>query len=282
MSLLDVVTDVAQEAGYEVASSVIGSTDPTTLQLKQMAQRIIEEMADAYPWPQLNRTASITLVASTGDYALPADFSRYHYDTWFNQSTNWKLIGPMTEQEYIELVGLDDPAAPATYFTIQGITDTSLTIYPTPGAGEDGDIIIFRYVAARPIRPRTWAAGQTVVIGDYTFYNGLYFVATSAGTTGATAPTGTGSDGGVSWELYTGSYTQFLADTDVPVISERILKQGVLERFAEIKGLSVAQRYEQQLAEEYGKQRPGRIISASDCGGPKQWGWNGRVHFGSR
>lgn len=285
MSLLDIIIDVADECGYAVDSVVIGSQNTTTRQLRAMAQRVVEELADKFPWPALSKTATITLTASQASYELPGDFSYYHYDTFWNQSSEWALSGPMTEIEYAEYLGSDTPSETASNFIIQGVTNETLTFFPPPGADEAGEIIVFRYLAARPIRPQTWVQGLSISIGNYCFYDGNYYVATTAGLTGSTPPThtsSTGSDGGVTWEYYDGPYKIFLADTDEVVLSERIVKQGVMERFAEPHGLSVVPRFEMQAIEEYGKVRPGRTIDATGRGfsGRRAWARNGRVRFG--
>ena len=49
MSLLTVVTNVANEAGYTVESNITASTETTTKQLRTLANRINQEMADQYP-----------------------------------------------------------------------------------------------------------------------------------------------------------------------------------------------------------------------------------------
>lgn len=285
MNILELITSVGEESGYSVdTTAVIGSTNQTTAQLRAMAQRIIAEMADTYPWPALNRTATITLVAGQSDYFLPGDFSRYHFDTFWNSSTNWRVFGPLSEIEYAEFLGSAVPAETAGYFTIQGVSDSTFTVYPTPGTGEAGETIIFRYVSARPVRPQTWVTGLSIAIGDYSFYDGNYYSATSAGTTGASAPvhtSGSDSDGGVTWAYYSGAYETFQFDTDIPVLSDRILRQGLMERFGELHGITIAPRYQAQLAAEYAKTRPGRILYAGgEREGFRARGWKGRIQFG--
>lgn len=284
MTLLAAITNVANEAGYSVDSTVIGSTDVTTTQLKAIANRVIQEMSEAYDWPKLWKSYSFDLASGVSTYALPGDFSYYHFDTFWDSSDGWRLIGPMTPQEYAEIIGDDyDPAWQR--FTVRGVTDKEVLVVPTPGAGEDGNTIIFEYIANRPVRPRTWAAGQSIAAsGEYTFYNGNYYTAGGSGTTGATPPThtsGSASDGTITWTFYSGAYPSFLADTDEPILSQRILEQGMLERFAEIKGLEVVARYRTQLDEEFSKKRPGRTIYAGgNVVPPRAWARNGRVTFG--
>lgn len=283
MTLLSAIQNVGAEAGYQVDSVAVTSNDVTTKQLLAIANRIIREMQDAYPWPVLFKQHSFSLVSSTSTYALPGDFSSYHYDTWWNQSDGWRVLGPMSPQEYATYQGGDIDNAIYDRFQIRGVADNKILYYPTPAAS--GDVIIFEYLAARAVRPPTWVTSESVTSGDYRFYNGNYYTASTTGTTGATPPThttGSASDGTITWAYYSGTYDIFLADSDVPVLSQRVLEQGMLERFAEIKGLTVIPRYQVQLEEEYSKQVPGKVLYA-DTGNTEafQYGRNGRVVFGS-
>ena len=280
MALSDIIEDVGAECSYSVVTSnIISSTDVTTKMLVSMANRIAQEMAEAFCWPQLTKSGSITLASGTDTYALPSDFSHYHHDTFWNQTDSWRVFGPLTPQQYAERQGYGDNLSVYDEFTLRGITDNQLTIYPTPGATNDANVIIFEYIADRPIRPRTWETGQTVVTGDYTFYNGIYYKASTSGTTGGSDPT---ADTGVTWTVYSGTYKKFLKDTDVCVLNERILTQGVMERFAVKKQLNVLPLYNEQLEREYGKYISGKTVYASNPGKIRmQFANNGRVGFSS-
>jgi len=262
MTLATVVANVADEAGYTVESAVIASTETTTKQLRTMAQRVNREMSDQYPWPVMYAAGSITLVNGQAQYQLPAAFSYYQYNTFWNQSTRWRILGPMTPQEYAEIKGYGLNTTVYQRFQLRGISNDQLLISPTPTAS--GDIIIFEYIAERSVRPRTWATSVLYSANSYTFYNGNYYQTTAGGTTGATPPThtsGSVSDGGVTWTYYSGIYNEFLADTDVSIFNEKTLELGVLERFAEIHGLSVVPgRYAIQLNEDFSRQNPGKIL----------------------
>ena len=132
---------------------------------------------------------------------------------------------------------------------------------PTPDTS--GQVIIFEYVAERFVRPATWVTGTLYAANAYTFYNGNYYQTTGGGTSGGTPPThtsGSASDGGVTWTYYSGSYPEFLADSDVSLFNEKTLEQGVLERFAEIHGLTVVPRFDADLNEEFSRANPGKIL----------------------
>jgi len=280
VTLLSAVQAVADEAGYEVDTTVIGSDDTTTKQLLAHAQRIIKEMADEYPWSKLNASGSITLAAGIADYALPAAFSYYHYDTFWNSSTRWRVLGPLSPQQYAAERGYGLTAEVYKRFQIRGIENNRLVIMPTPGASEDGQIIIFEYIADRCVRPPTWAVGQIITAGDYRFYDGIYYLANTSGTTSGANPT---VDGGVTWTEYTGTYNRFLTDADEPLLNQQTLEQGMLERFGEIHGLeSIQPRYKEQLQQDFGRDIPGKTLYAGGvASGKLQYGRSGKVIFGS-
>ena len=239
MSLATIVSNVAAECGYTVESTVTGSTETTTKQLLAMTQRINKDIFEFYPWPKCYAAGSITLVSGQATYELPAAFSWYQYETFWNSSTRWRILGPMTEQEYGEIRGFGLNTTVYQRFQIRGLSNNQLLISPTPSSS--GNVIVFEYIADRCVRPVTWTASTLFAANAYCFYNGNYYQTTAGGTTGATAPThttGSVSDGGVTWTYYSGAYDQFIADTDVSIFNEKMVEQGVIERFAQIHGLT--------------------------------------------
>lgn len=285
MTIATVITNVANEAGYTVESNILTSNEVTTKQLLAIANRINRDIFEAYPWPKCYASGSITLASGTATYALPAAFSTYHYETFWNSSTRWRVLGPMSEQEYADIRGFGLNPTVYQRFQIRGITNDQLLISPTPGAQNNGDIIIFEYIADRSVRPRTWTASTLYNADTYTFYNGNYYTTTAGGTTGSTAPThtsGTVSDGAVDWTYYSGAYNTFRADTDLSIFSEKLLEQGILERFAEIHGLdSIRPRFELQLHEEFSRDQAGKIIYAGGQVQPNMYARSGVAVFGT-
>lgn len=285
MSLASVVTNVANEAGYTVEPVVFSSTEMTTKQLRTICNRINREMSDAYMWPQMYASGAITLVGGQATYALPAAFSHGHYETFWNSSTRWRILGPMSEQEYAEIRGFGLNTTVYQRFQIRGISNDQLLISPTPGANNNGNIIIFEYIADRCVRPATWVTNTSYSAGAYTFYNGNYYVTTLGGTSGPTPPThtsGSVNDGGVIWTYYSGIYNEFRADTDVTIFNEKTLEQGVLERFAEIHGLdSIQKRFETQLNEDFGRTQMGKVIYAGGHTRAELFARSGTAVFGT-
>jgi hypothetical protein len=285
MSIATVIQNVANEAGYTVESNVIASTEVTTKQLLAIANRINRDIFEAYPWPKCYASGSVTLVTGQASYQLPAAFSYYHYDTFWNQNTRWRVLGPMTEQEYAEFLGFGLNTTVYQRFQIRGITNSELLISPTPGTQYNNNTIIFEYIADRSVRPVVWTTSTAFTANSYCFYNGNYYQTTAGGTTGATAPThtsGSVSDGGVTWTYYNGPYNQFLANTDVSIFQEKLLEQGVLERFAEIHGLdSIRPRFDMQLNEEFSRDKNGKVLYAGGHMRDPMFARNGVAVFGT-
>lgn len=285
MSLRTIVTNVADECGYTVNSSIIGSTETTTKQLLAIANRINRDIFEAYPWPKCYASGSITLVAGQATYALPSAFSQLQYESFWNQSTRWRVLGPMSEREYADAIGFGLNTTIYQRFQIRGISNNELLIYPTPGSQYDGDTLVFEYIADRAVRPRNWVTATSFAAGSYCFNNGRYYVTTAGGTTGATAPThssGSVSDGGVTWTYYDGAYQEFLADTDVSFFNEKLVEQGVLERFAELHGLETVQpKFIMQLNEEFGRTYAGKVLYADGQDRAAMFARNGVAVFGT-
>lgn len=283
MSLATIVSNVAAECGYTVESTVIGSSETTTKQLLAMTQRINKDIFESYPWPKCYAAGSITLVNGQATYDLPAAFSWYQYETFWNSSTRWRILGPMTEQEYGEIRGFGLNTTIYQRFQIRGLSNSQLLISPTPSAS--GDIIVFEYIADRCVRPKTWTASTVFAANAYCFYNGNYYQTTAGGTTGSTAPThtsGSVSDGGVTWTYYSGAYDQFLADTDVSIFNEKLVEQGVIERFAQIHGLTgVVPQFKQQVDEEFSRENPGKIYYAGGHTRAELFARSGTAVFGT-
>lgn len=283
MTLATAVANVAAEAGYTVDTNIVTSSDVTTKQLLAIAQRVNREMSDQYPWPKMYASGSFTLVNGQATYALPAAFSYYHYETFWNSSNRWRILGPMSPQEYAEFRGFGLNPTVYQRFQIRGITNSELLISPTPTAS--GDVVIFEYIADRSVRPKTWVTNTLYAANTYTFYNGNYYTTSAGGTTGATPPThtsGTVSDGSVDWTYFSGAYNDFLADTDETIFNQKTLEQGMLERFAELHGLTtVTPRFDVQLNEDYSRQQVSKIIYAGGHTRAELFARNGTAVFGT-
>lgn len=263
-NLLSTLTSAADKAGFSIDSRIIGSQEVNTKQLLAMANEVIQEVRDSYEWPQLTKEFSFSLADGQSLYEMPLDLNWHFVETHWNASDALRLRGPMSVAERrLRLTG-DYQESTSQRFSVRGATQSNFEIFPPPTSGEAGEIIVFDYNSTRCVRPRTWQSGQSVSGGGFCWYNGNYYQATTAGNTGSTAPVHTSStptsDGGVDWEYYLGDYSEFLADTDLPVVGSKAWEYGVFERFAEVHSVSFTPRYENQLLQDQANSKPGKIL----------------------
>ena len=90
------------------------------------------------------------------------------------------------------------------------------------------------------------------------------------------------SDGGVIWTYYNGAYDQFVADSDVSIFNEKLVEQGVIERFAQIHGLTgVVPQFKQQVDEEFSRANPSKVYFAGGTNRAAQFARDGTAVFGT-
>ena len=138
MTLLTMCQNVAEEVGIKKPSSVISSTDATTVRLYRQAIRVGAVLAKRN-WHELIKTHSFSTSASEPQYSLPSDYRSMLPDTAWNQTTDKKIyiISPTrwsyeksvttaTFEDGFRLLGNDTGPKVGALFTI----------HPTPAAVE--------------------------------------------------------------------------------------------------------------------------------------------------
>lgn len=277
MTILQIIQDVCLELSLPKPATVIGNTDLTTQQLLAIAHDDIDQMRRAHEWPELAKEATVTLVADQASYALPGDYLKQIPGTHWDLNNQWELNGPLTPQEWqyyqsgIVNVGL------RRRFRVKGATTKQLFIDPTPDSSEAGQELRYEYISLSALRPRTWVTGTTFLGGSYCFYNGNIYTTTAGGVSGATAPThttGSASDGGIDWAIYTDPYQRYLADTDMPLLDSQVHKKGIRWRWLEAKNMAAAaQKYEHGVMLQAAKTNLSGMrdvnLSGCDSNGPR-------------
>lgn len=284
-TLRELVTDIIDEGAFgRISGGIINNDNELARRALAISNRVIKEMAEAYPWRELWKTAEITLADGVSEYALPSDFNYYIMDTWWNQGEAWTLYGAITPNELAFINGYNIQTLPTDQYYIRGLKDKRINITPAPDSEDVGKVIAFEYQCRRPIRPKKWESGDSVNNGDYRFYDGNYYTADGAGTLGATPPThtnGTASDGSVSWVYFDGEYDRFKSDTDEINLNERIFSQGVLERLSITTGQQVVARFDAELQAEWSRQAPAQTIDASGNTTAFTYARSGKAVFGT-
>lgn len=277
MSLLTMLQTAAREMGITSPVSVVSASDEQAQQLLALAQREGKELRSTYDWPQLQKEVTITTVSGQANYALPADFERFVFNTEWDRTNHWEILGPASPQEWqFRKSGIVN-AGPRFRFRVKGVADNQFYIDPTPSSS--GTVIAFEYITTNWILPINWSAGYTFLANRYCSYNGNIYVTSAGGVTGVTPPThtsGSVNDGGVTWTHSSAEYSQFLADTDFPVLREEIVGLGVQWRFLRMKGLewqTIRADYEQAVRREVTAFKGAPVLSLGGTGTPALMGY---------
>lgn len=267
MTILEILQDAAVELGLRYPESIVGSSDRHARQLLAHAHEECEALLDEYLWPQLQREVTITLVNGQANYALPDDFDQHIFNTYWDSSNHWRLIGPATPQEWREIKSGITQLTPRIVFRLKGTENEQLFLHPTPGADDAGNTIVFEYISRSVARPKDWTALTTVAANTYIFLDGRIYSTLSGGLTGSVGPThttGAAVDGTVNWIYHDASYMRFLADTDTTVLPERLIKLGVKWRFRSARGFDFTQElkdYKRALVSAHSKLKSARDVS---------------------
>lgn len=132
MTLLTLVGKAAIRLGLPEPSSIVGSTDPNSIILLEMAQEEGETLARRHEWQVLQTEHTFSTANGTSSYSLPSDLDRILKETVFNRTRRRRMMGDLSPQQWQEtqasLVTMVNPA-----FRIRG---GAFLISPTPSATE--------------------------------------------------------------------------------------------------------------------------------------------------
>jgi hypothetical protein len=152
MTLLQIGQVCAQRLQLPIISSVFGSTDNNLTFLLSMIEKTINEIKDEFTWPELTRRATITLVDGQQAYALPTDYDSRLTATLWNQDQRWPLLGPLDGVEWETLLAGLITTVPLQRFRVFGFDGPTFNIYPVPTSAEAGQVCVYEYISAHPIR----------------------------------------------------------------------------------------------------------------------------------
>lgn len=220
-------------------TAIYGETDPGTLQVYQLLIDACEEIRQKAYFTQQKKTYSFTTSNGVASYQLPKDFYRPLPKTQYNQDESGLLYGPTTDADWTART--QGAAASSINFAYRlfGGDDNpnsaggQFYLNPTPSSSVD---LYFEYVSRDLFKPKNWEPSTAYTTSDYVNANGINFKYSGNGTSGTTAPTAAGSDGTATIALYTNAYETLLADTDLLVFHDELVKKGFKYKYIEALG----------------------------------------------
>jgi hypothetical protein len=135
-TILALVKDAADELSLARPTSVIdNTTDDTAVKMLRHLTRTCRQLATRYDWQRLRREKTFTTVAAADQNAanpIPTDFLRFVPDSFYNRTKRYRVIGPLTAEEW---QGHQAALATRVYdaYTMRG---GRVLIAPTPAADQ--------------------------------------------------------------------------------------------------------------------------------------------------
>lgn len=236
------VLSLLQKFAYEMGSQV-PSSHTSDLRLLNIFYATNREILKSRAFPQSKRTYTFETVIGQDSYQLPGDFYSGLLSTQYNRTTNWSLVGPLSDDEWNFRLYETGGANFRTAYRIFGRDNNSassggqLVISPTPSSEFT---IGFDYISATTILPPAWAASQSIAQNAYRHVNGEIYQKTDAGTetSGSTAPshtTGSQTINSITYAHIGTTYDSAQSDSDIPLFDEDLLLNGMKSNWSASK-----------------------------------------------
>lgn len=236
------ILEMVQEAAAQLKEpqpSTLNSTSRDVQNLLAAANAEGRSTRRRHLWPKMHKRYTLTTTA-TNNFALPVDFDRAFFDTFWQNSQFRAMLGPLTAREWEQQKNGVAAAYPTMQFRIFGGQTNQLQLIETAASGET---IIFPFHSTNWLLPETtWSASLAVTSGEYVKYLGNVYLAGSTNTTGATPPThmsGAASDGTVSWTY--AQYDRVVENGAVPLLDPDIMILGIRWRWLQSNGFDFEQ-----------------------------------------
>lgn len=161
MTLLSALNDAQRLLSLAVTSGIVADGQETQNLLLALANREAKDLAQRHEWPQLTRTKSFTTsLASLQSSGKASDFDRAIAETFWNQTQNRKVFGPLNAEEW----GIANGASvsSATWASVMFRYD-GLHIFPTPTAAET---VSYDYIVNTPVLANDGVTYKTAFTAD--------------------------------------------------------------------------------------------------------------------
>lgn len=231
---LSIVSSVRKRLNLPNITALAGATDPDELQMIELLYAVCEELRQARCWTQLKRKHTFITSAARSQYPLPQDFYAPLMQTHWNTTESLLMDGPSDDAFFAgKLYGAEPSSYNFAYRVFGGDEDSGtaggqIEISPTPGSAI---VCNFEYLTRSFLIPKFWVAGTAYAKDSYCYANSNIYKCTDAITAADTQPTGTSStpvaDDDGFWTYYPGAYETVVADTDLVVFDDDLVKLGL-------------------------------------------------------
>lgn len=150
-TLLSLVNNVLPEIGLPSLSTVVSNNSQTARQALALANRTGRSLAK-HNWRILIKRNVITTASSADSYSLPSDFDRFIHNTEWNDTTAFRLFGPVADDDWqADLSGLVAGTVDNRFQLRADGSSARLFVRPVPTSSEN---LTFFYAC------NTWCASN--------------------------------------------------------------------------------------------------------------------------
>ena len=232
---------------FPAAGTLYNNSDPGARQLLHIFYAVCEELRQANCWTQQKKIYTFATTSGRSKYPLPEDYYAPSPFTEWNTSEHNGLIGPLPDSDFTaRLYGGIGSNFNFEYrfFGSDSNPNTAggqFNIYPTPTSAITCSI---EYMTRNLLLPKNWLPSTVYVIGIYTNANGNIYLCDTNGTSHAsTAPSAVTADiidGTTRWDYVSAPYETLLADTDICLFDDDLIKLGLRAKWRDEKGEEAA------------------------------------------
>lgn len=162
MTLLQLINKFCDIAGLPRTSSVISSTDPQIIQIKELLEEELLDLGSRHKWQALNTIVEFQSILSENQGKIATIANGFEYlvnDTFWDTESQLPVIGPLNSQQWQAMKAAEISGPDYVYRIVGG----DLLIYPAPSS-----VVTFRFEAMTnsPIRDPSQTTAQTVFLTD--------------------------------------------------------------------------------------------------------------------
>lgn len=232
------------------ASAIPASISANSTVANQMRAFILDEsryLRSQMFFPQCKKLYTFTLEDGRSLYPLPQDFYCPINNTLWDNTNQWQLVGPLSDQEFRLLQVRQLGSLPTYSFRVIGGDGNPNTIggqfelYPVPATGSL-NTLSYEYIAKGLFQPKYWQPSTAYTSGTYVSSSGNIYLCDTNGTSGTTPVSGTTAnivDGTTRWDYVATPYESIIADTDMSIFDDDIMISGIKWRYLASKNLPV-------------------------------------------
>jgi len=245
---LDLVTSVARSLGVPAPNTLANSGASIALQWRELLIDVAEDLRDTRAFIQQKRTWTFTTENGRSSYPLPPDFWAAIFDTQWDQTNSWQIVGPLSDANYdyrlYAQVFFDNREAFRIFGPDAGPYTNGGQFQINPAGSATAYTLSFDYISRNLFIPPYWLPSTAYTSGTYVSCNGNIYYCNTNGTSGTTPISGTSAsitDGTTNWSYSPYPY-ESVGNGDLMLFDDDLMKEGLKAFWLEAKGQPNAER----------------------------------------